>query len=229
LVGIALAAAGIAAAASAFAAPASSGYDEGLAAYRKNDYAKSLKVLRPLAERGDARAQYLIGRQYQFGQAVKADRAEAYYWYKRAEAKGHLEAKLFRLLLEKRWKITAAEKGRAERRIAAENAPKPRVARVESRPTPRPERVEASKPAEKPGPAASAAERDATAKRTIETARASESRDGEGQARARAGQDRSRGGADSRSRRDAVDRASAAPRHERVCARHAAPDPARRR
>jgi hypothetical protein len=117
--GIALAAAGIAA-----AAPASAErYEDGVAAYNRNDYDKALKLLRPAAEKGDARAQYLLGRHYQFGQGVKADRAEAYFWYKRAEAKGHLEAKLFRQLLEKRWKITGDEKGRAERKLTALSAP----------------------------------------------------------------------------------------------------------
>jgi hypothetical protein len=119
ILGIALAAAGIAA-----AAPASAErYEDGLAAYNRNDYTKSLKLLRPAAERGDERAQYLLGRHYQFGQGVKTDRAEAFFWYKRAEAKGHLEAKLFRQLLEKRWKITGDEKGRAERKLTAMNAP----------------------------------------------------------------------------------------------------------
>lgn len=175
--GIALAAACIAAAAPASAAPASSGYEEGLAAYQKNDFEKSLKVLRPLADKGDARAQYLVGRHYQFGQSVPADRAEAYYWYKRAEAKGHVEAKLFRLLLEKRWKISAADKSRAERALAADAAPKPApaVAQVESRPKPRPERpvAEAARPSEKPKPAAAPAERTARApaKREAEIAR----------------------------------------------------------
>lgn len=171
ILGFALAAASLAAAAPASAAPASSGYEDGLAAYQRNDFDKSLKLLRPLAEKGDARAQYLVGRHYQFGQAVKADRAEAFYWYKRAEAKGHMEAKLFRVLLEKRWKISAAEKGRAEQKIAADNAPpKPapaRTAQIESKPKPRPEPAkpavaERAKPEPKPE----------AAKPAIETARA---------------------------------------------------------
>jgi len=109
---------------------------------------------------------------------VPANRAEAFYWYKRAEAKGHQEAKLFRLLLEKRWKITAAEKGRAERKLAGENAPKPkpRVARIESRPTPRPERAtaEAEKPRVPSKRDLRTAERakPAPAKPAVETARA---------------------------------------------------------
>ncbi len=153
--GIALAAAGVAA-----AAPASAErYEDGLAAYNRSDYDKALKLLRPAAEKGDARAQYLLGRQYQFGQGVKADRAEAYFWYKRAEAKGHLEAKLFRQLLEKRWKITGDEKGRAERKLAAANAPPkpppasptPAVAEAAHKTKPEPVKTEKAK-AEKAKP-----------------------------------------------------------------------------
>ena len=121
------------------ATPASSAgterFEDGLAAYQRNDYEKSLKTLRPLAEKGDARAQYLLGRQYQFGQGTKADRAEAYYWYKRAEAKGHAEAKLFRQLLEKRWNISAADKARGERKLAEANAP-PKTVKAEPKPKP---------------------------------------------------------------------------------------------
>jgi hypothetical protein len=152
-----------------------------LAAYQRNDFDKSLKLLRPLAEKGDARAQYLVGRQYQFGQAVKADRGEAFYWYKRAEAKGHQEAKLFRVLLEKRWKITAGERGRAERKIAADAAPKPapqpsRVAQVESRPKPKPKPekavAETPRPREKPSPRVAERAKPEPTRPAVETARA---------------------------------------------------------
>ena len=43
------------------------GLDEGLEALRRGDYAAAAKELRPLAERGDAEAQYRIGRMYEFG------------------------------------------------------------------------------------------------------------------------------------------------------------------
>jgi hypothetical protein len=119
--GIALAAASLAAAVPALGAER---YEDGLAAYQRNDFEKSLKTLHPLALKGDARAQYMLGRHYQFGQGVKADRAEAYYWYRRAEAKGHVEAKLFRQLLEKRWQISAEDKARAERKLATATKPK---------------------------------------------------------------------------------------------------------
>ncbi len=94
------------------------GYDEGAAAYRRHDYQQSYRKLKSLAETGDARAQYILGRQFQFGQGVKSDKAEAYYWYRRAEAGGHVEAKLFRHLLETHWNITADERNRGERKLA---------------------------------------------------------------------------------------------------------------
>lgn len=99
-------------------------YEDGIGFYQRNEFEKSFKSLRPLAEKGDARAQYMLGRHYQFGQGVKADRAEAYHWYKRAEARGHLEAKLFRQLLEKRWKLTPDEKALGERRFTEATSPK---------------------------------------------------------------------------------------------------------
>jgi len=138
-VGIALVVAS-AAATSALAGVAER-YEDGLAAYQKNDFQRSLKALRPLADKGDARAQYLMGRIYQFGQGVKADRGEAYYWYKRAEAKGHLEAKLFRQLLEQRWKISAADKARAEQKLAAISAPAKSLAAVKSEARPKAEKT----------------------------------------------------------------------------------------
>lgn len=139
------------AASASIAAPAGAAtperFEDGLAAYQRNDFEKSLKLLRPLAEKGDARAQYILGRQYQFGQGVKVDRAEAYYWYKRAEAKGHNEAKLFRLLLEKRWNISAADKARGEKRLAEATAPPKRAEKPERKV----EKAEA-KPKSKPKP-----------------------------------------------------------------------------
>ena len=39
------------------AAPASAGFDEGMAAYKRGDYSTALREIRPLAERGDAKSQ----------------------------------------------------------------------------------------------------------------------------------------------------------------------------
>jgi uncharacterized protein len=65
---------------------------DGLEALRKGDYATAAKELRPLAEHGDAEAQYRIGRMYEFGAGYKKDMAQAIYWYKQAGNQGHADA-----------------------------------------------------------------------------------------------------------------------------------------
>ena len=62
-------------------APAWAGFDEGLAAYRRGDYATALREWRPLAEQGDADAQYNLGVMYEHGQGVPQDYAHAHMWY----------------------------------------------------------------------------------------------------------------------------------------------------
>ena len=70
-------------AAAAFAlvstAPDSSQADfrDGLAAYERGDYQTALREWRPLAEQGDAQAQYNLGLMYYHGTGVSQDYAEA--------------------------------------------------------------------------------------------------------------------------------------------------------
>ena len=52
------------------AAPAQAGLKEGFAAYGRGDYATALREWRPLAEQGDAVAQYLLGHVYDYGHGV---------------------------------------------------------------------------------------------------------------------------------------------------------------
>ncbi len=47
------------------ATPAWAGFDEGVAAYHRGDYATALREFRPLAEQGDAAAQWLPRRALQ--------------------------------------------------------------------------------------------------------------------------------------------------------------------
>jgi TPR repeat protein len=66
-------------------APISAGpYDDGLAALNRGDFATALRLWRPLAEQGDARAQNAIGRRYDEGQGVPQDYVEAVRWYRMA-------------------------------------------------------------------------------------------------------------------------------------------------
>jgi hypothetical protein len=119
------------AAISAFATPASArSLEDATSAYEQQEYAASFAIAKELAENGDARAQYLLGRHFQFGQGVKGDRSQAFFWYRRAESSGHVEAKLFRHLLETHWNLTARERTEAERRLAGLRT----VARAEAKP-----------------------------------------------------------------------------------------------
>ncbi len=63
-------------------APAWAGVDEGVAAYKRGDYATALREFRPLAERGDAKAQYGLGVMYLNGQGVPQDSAEVVKWHR---------------------------------------------------------------------------------------------------------------------------------------------------
>jgi len=47
-----------------FGLPSQAGMDEGIAALRRGDYATAAKELRPLAEGGNAEAQYRVGLMY---------------------------------------------------------------------------------------------------------------------------------------------------------------------
>ena len=53
-----------------FAAPAYAGFDEGMAAYDRGDYARAYKEFKPLAEQGDADAQFYLGVMYDYGRGV---------------------------------------------------------------------------------------------------------------------------------------------------------------
>jgi hypothetical protein len=62
--------------------------DAGYAAYEKGNYETALKVLRPLAENGDTRAQSTLGLLYYRGRAVQKDDAEALKWFRLAADRG---------------------------------------------------------------------------------------------------------------------------------------------
>ncbi len=72
--------------------PAWAGFDEGMSAYERGDYATALREWRPLAEQGDAPAQNFLGFMYAYGLRVPQDNAEAVKWYRKAADQGHAEA-----------------------------------------------------------------------------------------------------------------------------------------
>jgi len=68
------------------------GLPEGYEALIRKDYAAAIKEYRPLAERGNAEAQYRIGRMYEFGQGYPQDKAQGIAWIRKAAAQNHADA-----------------------------------------------------------------------------------------------------------------------------------------
>ena len=68
--------------------------DAAYAAHQKRDYAVALRLVRPMAEQGDARAESLLGLIYLEGHGVQRDEAEAMKWYRRAADQGDADAQL---------------------------------------------------------------------------------------------------------------------------------------
>jgi TPR repeat protein len=59
-------------------------FEDGAAAYGRGDYATALRLWRPLAEQGNARAQFSLGLMYNEGKGVPQNYAEAVKWYRLA-------------------------------------------------------------------------------------------------------------------------------------------------
>jgi uncharacterized protein len=72
----------------AAAFPAHAGLKQGLAAYDSADYAAARKELRPLAEQGNAQAQYRLGKMANLGQGLPPDKKEAARWFHLAAQQG---------------------------------------------------------------------------------------------------------------------------------------------
>src|SRR5690348_5723962 len=66
--------------------------EKGYEALMKKDYVTAAREYRPLAERGDAEAQYRIGRMYEFGNGYPQDKAQGIAWLRKAAAQGHADA-----------------------------------------------------------------------------------------------------------------------------------------
>ena len=62
--------------------------DKGVEAYKKGDYATALSEFRPLAEEGNAPAQYNLGVMYEHEKGVTQDYEEAVSWYRKAAEQG---------------------------------------------------------------------------------------------------------------------------------------------
>lgn len=64
-------------------------------AYQKGDYETALRIARPLADGGDARAQSLLGLAYSRGRGVPQDNLETIRWFRLAANQGDVSAQFY--------------------------------------------------------------------------------------------------------------------------------------
>ena len=104
------------------AAAAAQSVKAGIDAWQKADYGQAVAIWRPLAEDGDADAQFNLGQAYRLGRGVKIDLGSAKTWLERAALQNHVDAQATLGLLlfgsgnqseGTRWLKQAAEKGEA--------------------------------------------------------------------------------------------------------------------
>ena len=69
-----------------------------LRAYEHRDFKKALRLLSPIATRGEVQAQFIVARLYAQGLGTKKDTNEAEGWYRKAAEQGHPRAQ-FRLAM----------------------------------------------------------------------------------------------------------------------------------
>ncbi len=74
------------------AVPGCTDFQTGVDAYNRGDYATALKEFRPLAEQGDAAAQFDLGTMYDKGQGVPQGYQQAAGWYTKAAEAGYASA-----------------------------------------------------------------------------------------------------------------------------------------
>ncbi len=93
---------------------AADNFDAGIAAYERGDYAIALQVFRPLAEEGDAEAQYNLGVMYNRGEGIPQDFTKAVALYRKVAVQGHVGAQsnLGKMYAEGKWFRKAAEQGK---------------------------------------------------------------------------------------------------------------------
>lgn len=70
------------------------GYKHAESAYLAGDYPQALRILHPLADEGDAEAQYILGYMYYYGQGVPSDPRAAREWIGKSATQGHDKARI---------------------------------------------------------------------------------------------------------------------------------------
>ena len=97
-----------------FAEPVASGpLEDADAALKRRDYQTAVRLIRPLAEQGNAHAQYNLGVLYDNGLGVPLDKVRAYVWFTLSAAQGREGAATFRDLIARR--MTPAQIAEAQK------------------------------------------------------------------------------------------------------------------
>ena len=73
----------------AFAGP----WEDGMAAYNRGDYMPAIRLFRPLAEQGNAKAQNVLGVMFRKGEGVPKNPVRAHMWFSFAAKRGEAGAK----------------------------------------------------------------------------------------------------------------------------------------
>jgi TPR repeat protein len=92
-------------------------WEDGMAAYNRGDYAPAMELFRPLARRGNAQAQAVIGAMYRKGQGVAKSSARAFMWLSLASARS--DAVVRTEMKEMSRTMSAAELTQARKMIGA--------------------------------------------------------------------------------------------------------------
>jgi TPR repeat protein len=86
------------------ALPAWADFQAGMTAHDREDYATALREWQPLAEQGNALAQYHVGMLYHKGRGVPQDDRQARKWYAKAAAQGQPKAQFSLGTLYFKWR-----------------------------------------------------------------------------------------------------------------------------
>jgi TPR repeat protein len=74
-----------------FGNAAASPFEDGDAAYRDGDYATALRILRPLADQGNAEAQAKLGLMYLGGEGLPQDYAQGVACFRKSADQGNAD------------------------------------------------------------------------------------------------------------------------------------------
>ncbi len=69
-------------------------FRDGVDAYKRGDWSAAMAAMLPLAEDGDARAQYYLGELHTYGRGVQQNFEEAARWYRAAAEQGDAQAQV---------------------------------------------------------------------------------------------------------------------------------------